>query len=491
MNKPTITSLVLLLGCALPHLLQAQISGQIGEFEHLPQRVWANPALRPSGKVNVGIPTLSGLYFEQSNNWIKPGDYLNTDVNGVGSIDYKALLANMDNDAFTGFGSAIELFHLGMGFDDHYFHFRVAERVQGGVALPRDLFALAIYGNVGDNGFEDHTADLGGLRIDAMHYREYAIGYNRKWEEKFSVGLTAKYLYGMETIRTGESSLQLRTDPSSYEMRSSGQLHINTARLGVGEDEEDIRADAREYLLGLSNHGVGVDIGAAYHPIKKLRLEFSANDFGFISWKQDVANFGTTDADFVFDGINFTDFIFLNGSEFDDALQDEVDRIANAAEETFNVDGTHESFRSSLFGYFRYAASYELYDSKKTGGRAWANVMHAVGHQNLPARFSVGYNQRLWRAFQVGLHYSKQAGDGGFIGGGLSMNAGPVQLYAMVENAHVAQLSRYTVRDENDPGKVSTFILPRNPADLRVQVGLNLTFGRPGGKPKRSRPLKD
>lgn len=489
MNRRIYIGLILLGGLLLSGTLRAQTSGQMGEFEHLPQRVYANPALRPTGKINIGIPGLSALYFEQANNWMKPGAYLNTDAQGVARIDHAALLSGMGREAFTGFGSAIELLHLGYGFDDHYIHARISERVQGGVALPRDLFALAIYGNVGDNGFEDNTADLGGLRIDAMHFREYAIGYNRKLGDKLSVGLTAKYLYGMESIRTAESTLKLHTDPSTYEMRSSGELRINTAGLGVGEGNEDIRANARQYLLGLPNRGFGADLGVAYQPIKKLRLEFSANDFGFISWRRDVANFGTSDADFVYRGIDFTDFIFLNGAEFDDALQAEIDRIADAAEKAYNVDGTFENFRTSMFGYFRYAASYELYRTEKTGGRAWANVMHAVGHRNLPTRIAVGYNQRIWRAFQVGLHYSKQAGDGGFIGGGLSMNAGPVQLYAMVENARVAQLSRYTVVDENDPDNKSTFILPRNPADLRVQLGLNLTFGRKDEKAKKSAPL--
>lgn len=489
MNKPIYIILLLAASLLLAYAGQAQISGQIGEFEHLPQRVYANPALRPTGKVNIGIPALSGIYFEQANNWLKPVDYLNTNGQGVASIDYEGLLGNMGSEAFTGFGSAIELFHFGYGFGDHYIHARMAERVQGGVALPRDLFALAIYGNVGDNGFENNTADLSGLRIDATHFREYAIGYNRKLGHKLSVGLTAKYLYGMETIRTAESSLELQTNPSTYEMRTSGQLRLNTSGLGLGENEEDIRDDAREYVMGLPNRGFGADLGVVYEPIEKLRLEFSASDFGFISWKRDVANFGTSNADFVFDGIDYTDFIFLTGSEFDDALQEEIDRIADAAEEAFNVDGTFENFRTSMFGYFRYAASYELYSTEKTGGRAWANVMHAVGHRNLPTRISVGYNQRIWRAFQIGLHYSKQAGDGGFIGGGISMNAGPVQLYALVENAHVAQMSRYTVVDEDDPNSKSTFLLPSNPADLRVQFGLNLTFGRKDEKAKNSAPL--
>ncbi|MCA1752519.1 MAG: DUF5723 family protein [Flavobacteriales bacterium] len=472
---------------ALVHLVcfgtaevMGQFSGQIGEYDFLPQRVTVNPALRPAGKVNIGIPAVSNIYFEQSNNWIKPAAYLAPDAQGVVTIDDAMVLGNIDDEAFTGFGFSMELLHVGLRFGDHYFYARVSERVQGGIGLPRDLFALGVAGNVGDNGFSNHTADLTGLRVDFMHFREYAIGYNYNFSEKLTAGVTVKYLYGMEAMRTAESSLQLRTDPETYDLSTTGSLLINTAGLGLGEGEGDIRDDVGNYLFGLQNTGVAGDFGVAYRPIEKLQLEFSGLDLGFISWREDVANYGTESAEFAYDGVNFTEFVFETGDAFDDGLQDEIDRIADDAEEAYNFESTNRSFRSAMFGVFRYAASYELYRTDALSGRVWANYMHGIGHRNLPGRLSVGYSQRVNKFLQAGVHYSRQAGDGGFLGCGLTLNGGPVQFFAMVENLSFVRLSEFTFTDENDPEKNESFILPRNASDVRIQFGLNLTFGRKG-----------
>ncbi len=489
MNKLLRILLVLFLAVAAATDLAAQFSGQIGAYDFLPQRVNANPALRPAGKVNVGIPFLSNVYLEHSNNWFRPSNFLSADAAGVVTIDNAAVLNGIDREVFTGFGTSLELLHVGIRKGDHYFNVRVSERFQGAFALPRDMMALGLYGNVGNNGFSDHTADLSNLRIDFMHFREYALGYSYAFSEKLTAGITLKYLYGMEALRTAESSLQLRTDPLTYEMSTTGALRINTSGAGLGEEEGDIRDDIGRYLFGLNNSGIGGDIGAVYRPLDKLTVEFSAFDFGFISWREDVANFGTSNAEFAYDGVDFSEFVFETGSAFDDGLQNEIDQIADRAEEAYNFEASHRAFRSAMFGMFRYAASYDLYETEKTSGRLWANYMHAVGHRNLPGRLAVGYSQRLWKFFQGGVHYSRQRGDGGFLGAGLTANAGPLQVFAMVENLNIARFSRYTFTDENDPDKENSIILPRNPNDIRIHFGLNLTFGRksndeaPGGEP--------
>lgn len=447
-------------------------------FDYLPQRVIANPALEPEGRINVGIPFLSNVYFEGSSNWLRHDRYLQVDANGVGSVDYATLLNDIGDEAFTGYGTSLELIHVGFKLGEGYVHVRVAERVQGAIALPRDMLALGLYGNVGPNGFSNSTADLSRFRVDFTHFREYAVGYSRPFlDEKLRVGATAKLLYGLETVRTAESSLQLRTHPHTYDLTTTGSLLINTAGVGLGEEDEDIREDVGRYLFGLGNRGLGIDVGATYNPIERLQLEFSANDFGFINWRTDVANYGTTNANFAYRGIDFTDFIFLNGSDFDEALENELDNIVDEAQGAYNFEGSHNHFRTGLFGYFRYAASYEVFKNKKLKGSAWTSLMHSVGHRNLPTRLTIGYNQRIWRHIQVGAHYSRQQGDGGFLGGGISLNAGPVQIYAMVENFNMARFSRYSVIEED--GSRNSFIVPRNPSDLRVHFGINLTFGRP------------
>ncbi len=459
---------------------QAQFSGQISEYDDLPQRVYANPALRPSGHINIGIPALSNIQFEHANNWFRPSTYINSDANGTATIDAGKMLETIGDAAQTGLGLNLELLHVGLRFKKHYFHFRAAERIQFDLTLPRDIFALAAYGNINNSEFENNTADLSGLGVNGIHFREYSLGYNYEMNEQWSFGATAKYLYGMERIYTAESSLQLRTDPNTYALQTSGAFVLNTSGIygSTTEGETGIHDDLGNYITGLKNRGLGIDLGVVYRPIEKLEIQISGHDIGFIRWREDIANYGTTDASFAYDGIDLTEFIFLEGSDFNNAFDAELERLTDELESTYNFERTTESFRTPLNGFLRYGASYDLYETEKHSGSAWVNLHHRIGKSVIPTRLAFGYSQKLWGALQGGVHYSKQFGNSGFLGCGLSANLGAFQIFGMVENLRFTRFTRITLIDGDDPEQTTEITFPSNGGDIRVQFGLNLTFGR-------------
>ena len=485
-------AIILSLTIFATHIGLAQQSGQIGAFDFLPQSVSANPALRPVGRVNIGIPALSQIYFEHGNNWFKPNEYLVTDGNGTATLDAEQILASIDESAYTGQSLGFELLHVGLRFGKHYVHARVAERVQVGITIPKDIFYLGVYGNAGTHKFENNTVNLSGLDVDMIHFREYAVGYNIKYNDKWHFGITAKYLYGMERIQTEHSSLRLRTDPLTYDMQTSGSFVVNTAGVyGAASDEkEGVQEDAKTYLLGLKNTGFGGDLGLVYKPIEKLQIEVSANDIGFIKWRSDVATYGTENAEFAYNGIDLTDFIFTEGSDFNDAFQDKLDTLLDDLENAYQFERTEKEFSTGLNGYMRYGASYELLTSEKFPGKAWASVFHGIGESEVPFSFSVGYNQKLWKVVQAGVHYTKNTNFSGAIGAGLSLNAGPFQIYCLAENLRFSNLTKITVVDQDNPQDESSFVYFTNPQDVRLNVGINLTFGMkkddaPGGEPMK------
>lgn len=475
-TKPIFT----LVAVAMAQLGQAQFSGQVSEYEFLPQRIYANPALRPSGKLNIGFPGLSNVYLEHNNNWFRPSQILQSDANGNATLDAPQILAGIDKAATTSAGFGLEILHVGLRIKKHYFHVRVAERAQFEISLPRDIFVLAVHGNVGHNEFENNTADFSDLAVNGIHFREYAVGYNYQWNDRLSVGLTAKYLYGMERVFTRESSLQLRTDPNTYALETSGAFLVNTAGIygTFTEDAVGIHDDIPNYLFGLNNHGMAFDFGAVYEPIDKLKIQISAHDLGFIRWRSDVATYGTTDANFAFNGIDLTEFIFQTGVEYDDALDAEVQNLLDDLENVYQFERSTESFRTALNGFFRYGASYELYNTESFRGSVWTNLHHGIGQSVVPTRFAVGYNQSLWRVLQGGVHYSKQFGSQGFLGAGLSVQAGFFQLYCLVENLQFLQLTQINLIDPDNNEERTELIYPSNASDIRIQVGMNLVFGR-------------
>ncbi len=472
--------------------LFAQQSGQIGAFDFLPQSIYANPALRPQGSLNIGIPALSNIHMEHGNNWFKPNELFRSDASGNSSVNVETILSGVNGTAITTQGLGIELLHVGLRIKKHYFHLRAAERVQFEMAIPEDIFRLAVYGNASANQFEDNTADFSSLELNGIHYREYGIGYNYALNEKWSLGLTAKYLYGMERIQTEESSLRLRTDPLTYELQSSGSFIVNTAGIygSLTDGEEGIQDDAAQYGFGLKNFGFGADLGAVYRPTERLQFELSANDLGFIKWRSDVARYGTDDASFAYGGVDLTEFIFITGSEFNDALQSELDSLLDDLENTYEFERTEEAFSTALNGYLRYGGSYELYANGYSSGRAWGNIIHGLGKSTVPFSYSLGYNQKVWKVVQAGVHYTKRADFSGALGAGLSLNAGFFQIYALAENFRFASLTRLTITDSDKPDESSEIVYFSNPNDIRVSVGVNLTFGMnktdgPGGEPMR------
>jgi len=470
--------------------IDAQMSGQIGSFDLLPQRVYANPAFMPQSKINVAIPALGNVYLEHDNNWIRPGSYVRNDASGSTVLSAESILANIDDAAVTGFSAGVELFHAGLRFGKSYVHIRSTERVQARLSIPGDVFRLAVYGNTGSYDFEDNTANFSDLSFDAIHFREYAAGFSTEINDRFTVGATFKYLYGMEVIQTEESSLRLRTDPNTYVLSSAGRYHVNTSGIYSLVSEDDEEVSAQSYLFQKDNSGFGFDLGATYRPIDNLELRISAHDIGFIRWRQDNANYRGGDATFLYDGVDLTEFLFQEEADFGEEFEEEADSLLTELEEIYDFDRTEEEFSTGLNGYMRYGAAYTFFETTQHEGKGWVNVIHGLGESMIPFQASMGYNQRLWNSVQAGLHLSKRADLPLTLGGGLSLNAGPFQVYALVENLKVARVSKVTVIEPDDPDNTTELFLPSAPLDLRLHVGVNLTFNRSfGAKTGRQRAM--
>lgn len=466
----------------------AQLSGQLGQYKLLPQRVYANPAFMPQAKVNVALPALGKVYVENDNNWLNPSGAVERD--GTGSLVFspEAILSSIDGDhATTGLTASVEIAHVGVRFGKHYIHVRAAERAQARLSLPVDIFRLAVYGNTGSYNFEDNTANFSDLSLDAIHFREYAAGFSTQITPQINAGVAVKYLYGMEVIQTEESSLRLRTDPNTYVLTSSGRYAVNTSGIysAVSDDGEDLSVS--EYLLGKRNNGFGFDLGGTYNPIEKLEIQISAHDIGFIKWRDDIANYASEDASFVYDGVDLSEFLFTEDVDFGAEFEEEADSLLQELEEIYDFDRTQGEFNTGLNGFMRYGAAYTLMETNKHEGTAWMNIVHGLGESIIPFQASLGYNQNLWNVLQAGLHVSKRADLPITLGGGLSVNAGFFQIYALVENWRVSSVTKVTVVDENDPGSQTELFLPSSPLDLRVQFGVNLTFNRDYGRQKGTR----
>lgn len=457
--------------------LKAQQSTQLGAFDFLPQSVYANPARMPLAKVNVGIPGISQLHFNHSNNFFVPNRYLETTSTGNTRINPKRIIDEMGEFAFVRQELDIELFHVGIRIKQHYAYASIRERIQFGINLPVDIFNLGVYGNMNSEVFDNNTVHLTGLGVNGIHFREYTLGYNFGIEEKWRFGGAVKYLYGMENIHSAKSNLQLRTDPHTYDMYLNGGVEVRTAGL-VEKDGKMIHEDIKNYLLNLNNHGVAINVGGIYKHNEKLILEFSAHDIGFIKWQNNIANYGTNDANFKFEGVDLTDFIFVKGDDFGDAFDNKVDSLLNAFKGIYDLEQSEESYNTFLNGYLRYGGSYILLPSEKFAGKAWFNIYHGLHSKYIPFTATLGYTQNVGKTIQAGVQFSKKHRLPVAIGFGGVLNAGPIQFHLLVENINLFRFYQVKMVDDRDSNKMSSFPYFRDPRQLHFIFGMNVSVGK-------------
>lgn len=461
-----------------------QNGANFGGFEFLPQRVEANPAFRPLAKINVAIPALGNIHFNHHNNWIRPDVGFGDAGTGRSVLNAQAMLNQIGDAAVTSQELSVNLLHVGMRIDEHYFHVSINERAGMRISLPADLFYLAVYGNAGSHQFDNNTADFSGLDVDAVHFREYAFGYSRNIGGKWSVGAIAKYLYGMENVYTEASTLKLRTDPNTYALQTFGTMMVRTSGLGI--DNESQGGGFSQYAFGRKNGGAALDVGAVFRPIEKLSVSASIHDLGWIQWKHDISNYGTRNAEFLHEGFDVSEYLFAEGGSFSDSLGDQLDAFMDDLEDRYGIDKTREAYTTALHGYARYGAEYELWQNKKLRGKATLDIVHGFGGGYVPFRTTVGYIQQVGRVLEAGVTLGKRSGARWGLGGGFAVNAGFFQLFAMVDNLNFTRLIEITHISAD--GDRDRFIIPANTDDVRFSLGMNLTFGRKVEQPD-ARPL--
>lgn len=211
-----------------------------------------------------------------------------------------------------------------------------------------------------------------------------------------------------------------------------------------------------DYLSNFKNKGFALSGGVTYKYDDNTRLSFSFHDLGFINWKDSVQTYtlkGVTE----FNGFDALSE-WLYGGDVD------ADSLLQSMEDDFTRDTIYSSYRTWLHPKFNLSVNYNL--ARRT---------------ILGLSFSGVYNKRFYPALTLGL----QQGIGRFfniigtasinqrsfknLGLGIMIKPGPLQIFAIVDNAY-------------------PLINPLSTTNLNARVGINLVFGRvkqPEGMPFR------
>lgn len=458
-------------------------------LDNIQQVQYVNPAFRPQARLNIGIPGVSSIYFNHINTVFTPKDLF--EVNGgTTTLRVEHLKEMWKARNYYGISLKEDLIHFGFAYKkDNYISFNITENFYSRLTLPGDLLRFPFTGNA-SSSLDNGTLDFSGLGIELNHYREYALGFQRKWNEKLNVGVKLKYIYGMENIHTKKSDFKWTTDPNTFDWEISGQMNINTSGIYGEVDSLSNNTDLEnkkyaDYVLKRKNRGLGLDFGATYDLTEKITVAGSVVDFGFIRWKNNNLNLESNDGTFVYNGIDFSNAAMAPDSVRQDSVEAAISQVETDAQNAFNADTNSNKYSTSLMTRFYLSGSYKVYEAKKHSGKASAMLHGELFRGRVRPSLTLAYTQSLGRVLQLSASYSMVNRDYKNIGIGASLNLGSFQFYFITDNVLAGQFASIKINSTSDG-----IPYPYSAKNVHFRTGFNLTFGRKN-KDKDGDGIKD
>ncbi len=432
-------------------------------MQGIPQSSYSNPALQPLPNYYVGLPGLSSVYTGFYNTGFAVKDLLRQNPDGSLYIDDQNMLSKLKTRNYFIADMNLDILSFGFRFQDiNYLSFNISERIETRFGYSRDFMRLLIEGN---DGFrqEGVAAQIGSPSFDFTHFREFGVGFSRKWTDELTAGVRAKVLQGMSNINFEKTELSLFTGPDNYELLLNTNLLINKSfpftlapLEDIGDNDFDFEDDdLQNYLTQTANMGLAVDLGATYELNEQFTFAASIRDLGFINWKRDAENF-RVNGEVEFKGLDF-DEVF--GNDNDTVFEEITDSIIDL----FNLEETTNAYTLMMAPKFFISAAYNLTPMHKFAllgrGELFAGDFYPS--------FTASYNFQPINRFGSTLSYSIIHGNFHNLGLGFHVNIWPVQLYVVADNYFPAF----------QPQTFQTF---------NIHFGINIAAGFSSKEPKPS-----
>jgi len=408
-----------------PVRIFAQHDLSLYNMQIVPQRIFQNPAFIPDQKIFIGIPVLSGVQSAYANPF-SYNDLIDRDSYDSITFRIENFLGKIaKNDKFRLY-SNIDILSFGTQISNGKFFlgFSVRERLSQHTMIPENLFNLLWYGNAAPQIFGQHANIAPSVNVTAfdewgVSFSGYALNRKMTW------GGRLKYLSGKINATTTKSKFEVYTDTNTYNIYMRSDFEIRTSGIDDIEHYLDQRVSS---LVFPGNNGIGVDLGLSYQFNNHIGISASVLDIGFIRWKSRTMTLISHNPgeEFAFEGVTLKDFVemFSNlntfGSKFTDSILDMV-----------HIDSVYDvKYTSWLPIRYNIGGSYSINEHHRfnllLNGISW-------DHHFYPA-LSVSYYYQLPRILGLMLSYNIFNNQFTNIGVGLSVSAGPIQLYIISDN---------------------------------------------------------
>ncbi len=444
MIKSVILSIFFLVIAA--YRIQSQQSNTLFFMHSVPQSNFINPAIQGECRWFIGLPVISSTHFNLANNGFTINHLLESQEEGLYSLDAENIERKLARMNYLSSELYTHLFAIGHKRKDFYFTFSIRERNDLVLFYPKDLFAFAYKGNT---QFEGEWISLDGSGIQFNHFREYAIGVSKKFDDYRTFGIRGKILFGKLNLNTRKSVIGLFTEENTFNLLFVNDILVNASlpySLEI-DTEGNYNITNKDYTLesdlifNRKNFGLGVDAGFIYNYDENITISGSILDVGAIFYRSNLTNYDV-EGDFFYDG-PLGDSIIT-----DNYFQD----IINTFTDGSIID--NRSYIYLLQPRIYIGATYKLNDRINLGGL----IASKIYRQKIQSGLILSANSRFARYFSVSLSWSYMHRSVNNLGLGLAFGRMPLQFYIVSDNV---------------PG----MIWLQSSKNINLRFGLNIIFG--------------
>jgi len=435
------TFIIICLCFLVNQLAIAQQDLTLFNFNDIPQSSYSNPANQFNGKFYIGLPGISSLYFSASNSSFAYSDFIKKDGDSL-RLDFNSMISELQEKNFLSFNTRVDLLSFGFKVGKRtQVMFNVTENANFRFNYTKDFATFIHKGNL---GFADNTANFEGSGFSAGYYREYGLGISHQFGDKLRVGARFKYLYGIANVDSKKTDIRLTTDPNTYALAAKADIRINTS------GSLDTLVKQNGFISGNDNAGLGIDLGMNYELNKRLSINASVIDLGYINWTTNVTNYIIDDGQYSFNGIEIDAF----SPQDDTSGTSAFNRLADSLEEAFNVRETNESYTTPLVGRIHIGANYKMNEKLVLGALLQSEFCKGSVRPSLTA----SANYKISKLVGLAASYSMINRSFNNLGIGININPGPVQVYVVSDN-------------------ILGGFRPQHTRHAQVRAGINFIFG--------------
>ncbi len=467
-----------------------QVSSTFYHMYGIPQANQLNPAFQPQCNGHVGFPLLSPLNLNVESNGIQYSDIFKYDSDLDQMItfmhptgDKDAFIASLRDLNIIRFDLGVDPISIGWRKDKFYFTLDWTTRVEQDFRFTRDFMEFALNMNRNQDRFS-----FGGMGVDVRAYHEMALGFSYQYEDNLSVGVRGKLLLGLANLSTKGTDISLKTEEFEWEIKSNSIFRATAPFLEIPVDKEghaimdsasldfpefgnpvDFIKNNTGVPLGTGNPGFAVDFGFQYRPIDFLSVSASVNDLGFIRWRKESYTL-EQNGRFVFEGVEVDPSSTLFGGKGSDGGSSFGDELLDSLTNQLDITVTRSPYTSMMTGKAYLGVAYEPLEWLRVG------VVDRIKIYNYKMynQFTFSANVQPIRMFSLSLSYSIIGNYYANLGLGLSLRAGPFNLYFITDQG---------------PG---AYLLPQTINSFNFRFGMNIVWGCAKiPKKLRDKPLID